>query len=488
MSTQIRQEIVQRRKERIKNQGHDFGHAVPLKREQKLVPFVSHPLLICEIKRRSPSRGQLSADLDPLVQAQRYHALGVNSISILTEEDYFSGSLEDLMLVKRSLPDVAVLRKDFLLDIEDIEVSFRAGADAILLIASMLEKELLYKMYYHAVKLGMAVLVEVHDHDEIALVAELKPILTGINCRDLQNFRLDRLLPLARRQSIDWPCDVVFESGIFTEEDAYFAASNGFSGILVGESVVKNAEIIPSLKTGLVRGMDQALSNPQQTQGFWQRIANTIEQKADKQPLVKICGLCREEDARLAAELGADVLGFIFADSPRRCDPALLEKLADLSVLKVAVVVVDSAMPGMQSLPKELLDLLERGLVDALQLSGHESPSWCASLPWPYYKVARLKQLSDIDALDTWRSPRILVDAWDQHVYGGSGKRLSHELVTGLASKHSLWLAGGLNADNVRQVIEDYHPELLDLASGIEAKPGVKDHQQMRRFFSGVNT
>src|SRR4030042_575581 len=128
----IRDRIAARRAERIAAEGHALGQAVPAARSALLIPFGQSPFLIAEIKRRSPSRGDIAAQADPVRQAGVYREQGVRSVSVLTEEDHFSGSLANLMAVKRAFPDLAVLRKDFLLDEEDIEVSFRAGADAVL--------------------------------------------------------------------------------------------------------------------------------------------------------------------------------------------------------------------------------------------------------------------------------------------------------------------------------------------------------------------
>ncbi|MFW6261108.1 MAG: bifunctional indole-3-glycerol phosphate synthase/phosphoribosylanthranilate isomerase, partial [Spirochaetota bacterium] len=130
----IRDEIVARRRARISAEGHALGADVPAERIAPLVRFLRAPRLVCEIKRKSPSRGAIDAGLDPVELAGRYVSRGVRSVSVLTEEDFFAGSLADLMAVKRAHPNLAVLRKDFLVDEEDVEVSYRAGADAVLLI------------------------------------------------------------------------------------------------------------------------------------------------------------------------------------------------------------------------------------------------------------------------------------------------------------------------------------------------------------------
>jgi len=486
----IRDRIVSRRLERIAREGYGFGHAVPATRTAPLIPFVRHPLGICEIKRRSPSRGALAENLDPVSQAALYHSHGVQSISILTEEDHFGGSLADLMAVKQALPQLALLRKDFLVDEIDIEWSYRAGADAVLLIASMLAPEKLAAMHRKAESLGMQALVEVHSGQEIESIRHLEPKLVGINCRNLQTFVLDRLLPLALRDQIDWTADVVFESGIFTAEDAAFAAVHGFTGILVGESVVKKPEIIPGLLQALQS--NHAFPVPGRRNGpgnntlFWNFIAGRIAVKSPR-PLVKICGLTRYNDAVKAYEAGADLLGFVFADSPRRADSDVVRQCAAIPCPKIAVVVARKDSSSQATVPPEVLELLHDGLIDAVQFSGNELATECHTLGWPYFKALRPKQASELDTMSDYRSPRILVDAWSEEHFGGSGKTLSAPVVEAASKQGSLWMAGGISPANINSLIKHYHPELVDLSSSLEQSPGIKDHKKIDAFFKEID-
>src|SRR6185369_4129824 len=117
-------------------------------------------------------------------------------------EDYFGGSLADLMAVKDAFPETAFLRKDFLVRREDLDVAYRAGADAVLLIASILSFDELADLKAHAEGLGLAVFLEVHDEADCVKVAPLKPAYTGINCRDLGDFSIDRAIPLMTKRFI----------------------------------------------------------------------------------------------------------------------------------------------------------------------------------------------------------------------------------------------------------------------------------------------
>ena len=132
-----------------------------------------------------------------------------------------------------------MLRKDFLLDERDLEVSHRAGADAVLLLAACLSAAELGRLYRHTLALGMTPLVEVHDGADLAKARAVRPLLTGINSRDLTTFEVDTTLPARLRPAVDWPTTLLFESGIHCAEDAAFARSAGFDGVLVGEAVVR---------------------------------------------------------------------------------------------------------------------------------------------------------------------------------------------------------------------------------------------------------
>lgn len=471
MAQNIRDEIVAKRKARIAEAGFCEGADVPRKREVPIVPFLGESGLICEVKRRSPSKGDIAPGLDAVDQAGVYLRAGARNLSVLTVPEGFGGSLEDLMRIKRRFPEAAVLRKDFLYDTHDIDVAWRAGADAVLLIAGMLSDEQLIIMYRCAKSLGLEALVEIHDQDDLRKARRVEPNLVGINSRDLTTFRIDPLLPLRVRAGIGWEAKVVYESGIHSPEQAAFAIGSGFSGLLVGEGVVRNPELAGQLL--------EAMRNARPVR-FWSDIAGHLVEKGDR-PLVKICGLAREDDARMAADLGADVLGFVFwPQSPRRAAPELLRCLGDIDVLKVAVTV---NLAGAVALDPAVLELLEDGLLDAVQLHGGERPEDCAGL-WPVnYKALRPRGAEDIAVADAYRCPRILLDAAAE-VPGGSGKRVGADVLE--AWPHPLWLAGGITPDNAGRIVAARRPELLDVASGVEESPGVKSAKLMRKLFDEV--
>ena len=461
----ILQQIVAQRQGRIDRLGHTMGVELPAARRVPVTPFGRDPFLVCEVKRRSPSRGDIAPGIDALVQARGYVERGIRSISVLTEQDNFGGSLTDLVRVKEAFPDVSVLRKDFLLDVEDVEVSWRAGADAVLLIASILDADTLGTLYRRARDRGLEALVEVHSPEDVTKVRAFSPALTGINCRDLSTFSVDLLHPLRLRPRVDWETRLLFESGIQSAEDVRLALSAGFSGVLVGETAMRTAESLP----GLLSAFGQASAD------FWARLCRRVR---PGRPLVKICGITRRADAEAALARGADALGFVFAESKRRASLGLMRELRHLDAIKVAVVV--SRAGG------ELEALLGEGLVDAIQFHGEETPEECAALAFPYYKAVRVKDAADITGMSRYRCPRVLADAYSPQAAGGTGQSIPGDLVRQVRSGRPLWLAGGLGADNVGAAVRDLSPELIDASSRLEESPGKKDAEKLELFFREI--
>jgi len=466
----ILERIASIRRETIKREGYTLGAVVPEKREVPLIPFGQKPFVICEIKRRSPSKGKISEISDPVKQAAIYVNKGIRNISVLTEEDHFDGSLDDLMAVKRAFPQISVLRKDFLLEKEDIDVSYRAGADAILLIAALLDQDKLIELYEYAQSLNLSVLLEVHNREEVNKVRPFKPEITGINCRNLKTFKIDQTLPLTLKEFIDWDTKIVYESGVTSFNEAAIPFESGFSGILVGESVVRDTGLIDDL----IRAEERTGEH-----NFWNRLYSGRQRK---RPLVKICGITNREDARYAVELGADILGFVMAESPRRADPDFIRSISELRVLKVAVVVTTDAEPD-----REVMDLLEKGYLDAVQFHGDESPRSLRNFSYPCYKALRMKDSEDSLEIERFPGPRVLIDAWTKDAYGGTGMRIDDVSVKKAALVKPLWIAGGLSPENIQPVVADYRPELIDASSKLEFSKGKKDYGKMKKFFAELD-
>lgn len=208
--------------------------------------------VIAEIKRRSPSAGEIDASVDPAEQARRYVSGGADAISVLTEPDFFGGSLDDLRAV-RSAVDVPVLRKDFTRNAAQIWEARAAGADAVLLIVAALELDRLRDLLAVAAEVGVAAIVEAHTVDEVAVAVATSASVIGVNNRDLKTFVTD--LSVAEDAADALPQDVIriAESGVSTPAGAARMAAAGYDAILVGEALVRSGDptaLVSALKAG----------------------------------------------------------------------------------------------------------------------------------------------------------------------------------------------------------------------------------------------
>ncbi|WP_421378764.1 indole-3-glycerol phosphate synthase TrpC [Bacillus salacetis] len=198
--------------------------------------------VIAEIKRASPSRGDIVSAIEPEQQAKLYERGGAAAISVLTDTDFFKGSIEDLKTVRKEtyLP---LLCKDFFIDEIQIDRAKDAGANIILLIVAALPQDRLDELYQYASSRGLEVLVEIHDEEEADRAAALGACMIGINNRNLKTFEID-LANTERLASLvnDKDRVIISESGMRSREDALRAARAGADGILVGESLMRSGE------------------------------------------------------------------------------------------------------------------------------------------------------------------------------------------------------------------------------------------------------
>jgi indole-3-glycerol phosphate synthase len=195
--------------------------------------------LIAEVKKASPSRGLLRAEFDPLALARSYAEGGAVAVSVLTEEKYFRGSLDHLSSIRAALPDgPPLLRKDFLFDPYQLYEARVHGADAVLLIAAILDSALLAELIGLAGALEMDALVEVHDEAELGRALIAGASLIGINNRDLRTFEVDLAITERLRPLVPPEVTVVAESGISTRADVQRLESLGVDAVLIGEALV----------------------------------------------------------------------------------------------------------------------------------------------------------------------------------------------------------------------------------------------------------
>lgn len=250
--TDILKNIIQKKIERIIQAKQQFPEQDLIAKISSLMPTrpfieaINKPrqlALIAEIKKASPSKGVIRQEFNIQEIAGAYQQTGVNAISVLTEEDYFLGNISYLNEVK-SIVNVPILRKDFILESYQVFESRAFGADAILLIAGLLTKDKLTEFMQIADSLGLDYLVEVHTEKELKKVLNLSPVpLIGINNRDLHTLSVDfktteNLFPLVPKSNV-----VVVESGIKTRQDILFLKVLGVNAVLAGEVFMEAGDI-----------------------------------------------------------------------------------------------------------------------------------------------------------------------------------------------------------------------------------------------------
>ena len=203
--------------------------------------------VIAEIKRRSPSRGSLNSELDPILIAQSYEEGGASCLSVLTDADFFGGSVSDLQQARLSV-NLPVLRKDFTVSRHDICDARIMGADCVLLIAAALSKSELTEFFKFSIELGLDALVEVHDETELTLAIDSGATLIGVNQRDLHTFQVDHQRAVRMAAMIPTNVVRVAESGVKTRDDARSLRDAGYDAVLVGESLVTSNNISNSVR------------------------------------------------------------------------------------------------------------------------------------------------------------------------------------------------------------------------------------------------
>jgi len=303
---------------------------------------------IAEVKRRSPSAGELRPDADPAALAATYEQVGAAAVSILVDSR-FGGSWDDVRAA-RSAARVPLLAKGFFSTDDDLRAARDAGADAVLLILRDLDDETARRLLARATDLGLDTLVEAHDAEELARAGRLDAPVIGLNARDLATFEIDRRAQLRLVASAPRDRVVVAESGIESRAHGAEAELAGANAILVGSTLMRAPD--PGAK------LAELLSRP----------------------LVKVCGLTRAEDVEAAADAGADLAGFVLAEgSPRRAASVLP---VPATMLSVAVQVGDPDDAG-----ADLVQLYEqkdgkvRGRDAVLLRDGHEVAR-VLDLPW----------------------------------------------------------------------------------------------------------
>jgi indole-3-glycerol phosphate synthase/phosphoribosylanthranilate isomerase len=302
---------------------------------------------IAEIKRRSPSAGELRPDADPGTLAREFERSGAAAVSVLVDER-FAGSPQDLETA-RAATTLPLLAKGFFREPEELAELRERGADAVLLLLRDLDDDRAARLMTAARELGLDALVEVHDAGELERAVALNADPIGINARDLSTFEIDRNAQLGLVARAPRDRVVVAESGIESRAQAAAAELAGADAVLVGSALMRSPDPGAKLHELIAR------------------------------PLVKICGLTRAEDVAAAAEAGADLVGFILArESPRRADRVLP---VPETMLSVAVFVGEQIEADADLVQLYARENGHRGR-DAVLLRGDEPVAQVLDLPW----------------------------------------------------------------------------------------------------------
>jgi len=435
--------------------------------------------LIAEVKKASPSRGLLRADLDPVSLACTYAENGAAAVSVLTDS-HFEGCLEHLAAVKKALLPlhVPVLRKDFILEPYQVFESRAYGADAILLIVAILQREEFSRLLALSTELGMGCLVEVHDEEELTVALEGGAGIIGINNRDLWTFKTDlsvteRLAPRVPRCKT-----IVSESGITDREDVARVQRAGAHAVLVGEALVTAEDV-----AARVRG----LYCPQR----W--VGSEVRDGANQVVRVKICGTRDLAGALAAARAGADYVGFVFVPGVRR--RVEVERARSIiSALREQALSLRPKTVGLfadQPL-EEVNRIAEACGLDMVQLCGGESLNYCAQVERSVLKMFHVEAEAARDKLV--RELHRTMDAFQRAGHlavldraaagapGGTGLTFDWSIARELARRgHRFFLAGGLTSENVAVAIREVQPWGVDVSTGVETG-GVQDAVKIERF------
>jgi len=197
---------------------------------------------------------------------------------------------------------------------------------------------------------------------------------------------------------------------------------------------------------------------------------------------IKICGITNVEDALYAVEAGADALGFVFyAKSPRCVTPQQAQRIVAALPPFVSTVglFVNESIPHIRR-------VMAAARLDVVQLHGDEQPDDCLIEPLRVIKALRVKDASSLEGADRFQVSALLLDAWSDKGYGGTGEQFDWQLIKQLTANRPLVLAGGLNPDNVATAVREVRPYAVDVSSGVEVEPGKKDHQKVAEFICRV--
>jgi indole-3-glycerol phosphate synthase/phosphoribosylanthranilate isomerase len=401
---------------------------------------------ILECKKASPSKGLIRNDFSPSAIAKVYGKYA-SAISVLTDEKYFQGDFAFLPQVRKEV-SVPVLCKDFIIDPYQIYLARHHQADAVLLMLSVLNDEQYRELAAVAKSLNMGILTEAISEEEINRAIALGAEVIGINNRDLRDLKIDlnrtrELAPLVPKDRV-----VICESGIYhhvqVKELAHYA--NGF---LVGSSLMEETDLDMACRK-LILGQN------------------------------KVCGLTRAEDAKAAYAAGAVFGGLIFVEgSLRHVSVAQARAITEAAPLNFVGVFRNENKEMIQSLVETLQ-------LSAVQLHGDETESYIKKLRSliPGCQIWKAVAVTDVLPDLNFTADRLLLDSKVGNQSGGTGHAFDWSLLADLP-KEKMMLAGGINPENIPEAIK-VGCLGVDLNSGVESAPGIKDADKIQRAFTAL--
>lgn len=504
--------------------------------------------LAAEFKRASPSKGNIAVHLNAGEQAQLYALAGANVVSVLTEPRWFLGSLDDLTSARlqstcngTSISGAAtyrpaILRKEFTTSKYQINEALAKGADTILLIVAVLPQHLLRELIDHARSYGMEPLVEVHADVELEVALDAGAKVIGVNNRNLHTFQMDLgTTEHVAEELIKGGC--VFDhsskegasnskytlcslSGMSTAFDVNRYRSNNVGMCLIGESLMRAADPAAAIAGLCLDPNDWEINqeNPSITAGGGAYTRGT--------KLVKICGVTNPNDALLACQSGANLIGTIFVPKSKRCVTTENAKsIVDVvrsfgerterTVLKVTncgspasqmlsnAILLEQAsrrplvVGVFQNQPSEYIrEMIDTCGLDLVQLHGNEGMEVCAEVGVPAIRVVDIETdpatgeasetaADTILASITTAPLAILLDTAIQgeNTGGGTGVKFDHKVAEQVQNNGvPVIIAGGLSPNNVEDVLFATRPWGVDVSSGVETFPGTKDPSKLKLF------
>jgi tryptophan synthase beta chain len=423
--------------------------------------------VIAEIKRRSPSAGEIAAEDEGIVaRARAYQTGGAAAISVLCEPHWFGGSIDDLRAVRAAV-SIPVLAKEFVVEAIQLPHLRAAGADLVLLLAVLHPAKRLAALVDRALEIGLEPLVEAHDERELDRALATNARLIGLNNRDLRTLDVDVERAVRLRERVPEDRLVIAESGVRDASTVAGWRTAGFDGALVGEALVRSPDPAAAVAAFVEAGREP--SDP----------ANEANR-----PFVKICGITDADGVLAAVRSGADAIGLnLVPGTPRELS---LEEAVELRRVAEALsagtgrppqVVAITADAGEQRLA-QIVAALDP---DAVQLSGAEPPSLTARVGRPVWKTLHLPAdeppdvagaAAQVVALGREHlaagAARLLLDTAGGPYPGGAGARAAASLVAAVARELPVGLAGGLAPATVGPAARSAPVVGVDVASGVE--------------------